>query len=87
MARQAIASLLQPIGSAPQRQRYPVVAGSEQQLSSLEQLARGCLTEDWEGQGKAVATSACSTYRAARDCVFAEQPYKKSPIAGLQHLS
>ena len=51
-ARQAIASLLQPIGSAPQRQRHPGVGSIGQQLATLEQLARGCLTEDWEGQGK-----------------------------------
>ena len=60
VARQAIASLLQPIGSEPQRQRHPGVGSSGHQLSTLEQLARGSLTEDWEGQGKAVATSSGS---------------------------
>ena len=78
MARQAIASLLQPIGSAPQRQRHPGTAAFGQQLSTLEQLARGCLTEDWEGQGKgkAVGIISCSIFWAARDCVSAKQPYK-----------
>ena len=52
VARQAIASLLQPIGGVPQRQRHPGVGCVGRQLSTLEQLARGSLTEDWEGQGE-----------------------------------
>ena len=77
MARRAIASLLQPIGSAPQRQTHSGVGSFGQELSTLEQLAHGSPTEDWEGQGEAVATSSCPSFWAARDCVSAEQPYKQ----------